>query len=79
MAILGKTSAVAQTKQFSMSGFIAWILWLFIHLYYLIGFRNKAFVMFQWAWSFFTSTSGARLIINYERDRNQNLPGTKVL
>ena len=45
-----------------VSGFLAWCSWLFIHIFFLIGFRNRVIVMFQWAWSYFTYQRGARLI-----------------
>ena len=48
-----------------MSGFLAWLAWLFVHIWYLIGFRNRLVVMITWAWSYFTYRRGARLITGY--------------
>ena len=48
-----------------MSGFLAWIAWLFVHIWYLIGFRNRLVVLITWAWSYFTYRRGARLITGY--------------
>lgn len=62
MATIGRKKAVAQVKAFKFAGFPAWIVWLFIHIYYLIGFKNRFFVFYQWAWSYVTFKRGARLI-----------------
>ena len=45
-----------------LSGFGAWLIWVFVHLMYLVGFENKLTVLFQWAWMFFTNRRGTRLI-----------------
>jgi len=45
-----------------ISGFLAWLSWLFIHVFFLIGFRNRVLVFLEWAWSYFTYERGARLI-----------------
>jgi NADH dehydrogenase len=62
MATLGRAAAVAQIGTWHSSGIVAWWLWLTIHLAYIIGFRNRAQVMLQWTWSYFTWERGARLI-----------------
>ena len=64
MATVGRRKAVAQTGQFRFTGLIAWLAWLFIHVYYLIGFRNRIFVMAQWAWAYMSFQRGARLIVD---------------
>lgn len=66
MATIGRKKAVVQTNNLQFGGFIAWLAWLFIHIYYLIGFRNRFIVFFQWAWSYMTLKRGARLIVNKE-------------
>ncbi len=66
MATIGRRKAIAQIHNFKFSGFFAWILWLFIHVYYLIGFKNKIFVIWQWAYAYFTFKRGARLIVDKE-------------
>jgi NADH dehydrogenase len=53
---------VAQFGKVHISGFLAWLSWLFIHIFFLIGFRNRVVVMFQWAWSYLTYERWARLI-----------------
>jgi NADH dehydrogenase len=62
LATIGRAAAVGQIKRFHFSGFTAWLAWLFVHILYLIGFRNRVMVMIQWAWSYFTYERGARLI-----------------
>jgi len=66
LAAIGRSKAIIQWGHFRGSGFFAWLLWLVTHIYYLIGFKNRLFVAMQWAWSFFSFTRGARLIINKE-------------
>jgi len=66
MATIGRTRAIAQIRNFSFDGFIAWLAWLFIHIYFLTGFKNRLFVFLQWPWSYFTFGRGARLIIGKE-------------
>jgi NADH dehydrogenase len=63
MATLGRSSAIALIKGFRLSGFLAWVAWLTIHIYFLIGFRNRAVVMFEWARSYLTYNRSARLIL----------------
>jgi NADH dehydrogenase len=64
MATIGRKKAVVQTGKLQFTGWFAWITWLFIHIYYLIGFKNRVFVMIQWIWSYLTFSRGARLIIS---------------
>ena len=62
LATIGRAAAVAQFGKVHLAGFVAWLSWLFIHILFLIGFRNRLIVMIQWAWSYFTYERGARLI-----------------
>ena len=62
LATIGRWSAVAQIGRFRLSGPLAWLAWLFIHVMFLIEFRNRVLVLTQWAWSFVTYDRGARLI-----------------
>jgi NADH dehydrogenase len=66
MATVGRSRAVAMYKGLEFSGFTAWMAWLLVHIYYLIGFKNRLFVLFQWAWTYLTFRRGARLIIEKE-------------
>ena len=62
LATVGRSFAIADLGPIKLSGFIAWITWLVVHIFYLIGFRNRLLVMIQWAWAYFTYQRGARLI-----------------
>ena len=62
LATIGRHRAIAQFPSFQMSGNIAWWFWLFLHIMYLAGFRNRMSVLFEWAYSYFTYQRGARLI-----------------
>jgi len=62
LATIGRAAAVAQFGKIHISGFIAWLSWLFVHIFFLIGFRNRLLVFIQWAWSYVTFERGARLI-----------------
>ena len=64
MATIGRAFAVVQVRSFRFSGFVAWLTWLLVHIFYLIGFRNRVMVLFQWAWSYMTFRRGSRLITN---------------
>jgi NADH dehydrogenase len=66
MATIGRASAVARIGPFHLSGFVAWLAWCFIHILYLIGFRNRVLVFFQWVWSYIRYRRGARLITEHE-------------
>jgi NADH dehydrogenase len=62
MATIGRSAAVALIGKIKLSGFIAWLAWLFIHLIFLIGFRNRAAVLLQWTYAYFAYKRGARII-----------------
>jgi NADH dehydrogenase len=62
MATIGRSRAVAQVKSLRLSGFIAWLIWLAVHIWYLIGFRNRLMVLINWFWNYVTYKRGARLI-----------------
>jgi NADH dehydrogenase len=67
LATIGRARAVADIKGIHLSGFIAWITWLTVHLFYLIGFENRLLVLIRWAFSFATHGRGARLIAGPQR------------
>ncbi len=62
LATIGRGAAVADVKGLHLSGFLAWLTWLFVHLWYLVGFQNRLLVFIRWSVSFFTHGRGARLI-----------------
>jgi NADH:ubiquinone reductase (H+-translocating) len=70
LATIGRAAAVAQFGKIHISGFVAWLVWLFVHIFFLIGFQNRILVFIQWAWSYFTYERGARLITG-----STSLPG----
>ncbi len=71
MATIGRSAAVAKIGRFEFSGLPAWLAWLVIHLIFLVGFRNKAAVLFQWFYSYITYKRGTRIIVN----RADDVPG----
>jgi NADH dehydrogenase len=62
LATIGRAAAVARLGRLQFSGFLAWLLWALVHIFYLIGFRNRIVVMIEWAWSYITYQRGIRLI-----------------
>jgi len=70
LATIGRSAAIAEFGRIHISGFMAWLAWLFVHILFLIGFQNRVLVFIQWAWSYFTYERGARLITG-----STDLPG----
>jgi NADH:ubiquinone reductase (H+-translocating) len=70
LATIGRAAAVADFGRIHISGYIAWLAWLFVHIFFLIGFQNRILVLIQWAWSYMTYERGARLITG-----STSLPG----
>jgi len=68
MATIGRSAAIAEIGPMRWTGLFAWLVWLFVHLIALIGFRNRASVLFAWAWSYFTYQRGARLITGHRME-----------
>jgi NADH:ubiquinone reductase (H+-translocating) len=66
LAVIGQNSAVVDLGFIKFTGFVAWLFWLFVHIYFLIEFDNKLVVMIQWGWNYFTRKRGARLITGKE-------------
>ena len=66
LATIGRAAAVADIFGIHLSGLIAWVVWLFIHILWLIGFRNRVLVMVNWTWAYFASQRGPRLITERE-------------
>jgi len=62
LATIGRHKAVAKLGSFQFGGYLAWVIWLFVHLMYLVGFRNRVSVLIQWAYAYFTYERGVRLI-----------------
>ncbi|HYC31174.1 MAG TPA: FAD-dependent oxidoreductase, partial [Gemmatimonadales bacterium] len=62
LAVIGRGQAVADIWRLHFGGFLAWLIWIFVHVFFLIGFRNRVLVLIQWAWSYVTYSRGARII-----------------
>jgi NADH:ubiquinone reductase (H+-translocating) len=77
MATIGRNKAVAQIGRFQFSGFVAWCLWLGIHVLFLVEFRSRIAVIFEWAWAYFTWSRRSRVILEVPRER-ANAPGISV-
>lgn len=73
MATIGRAKAVADIRGLKVSGWLAWLLWSFIHILFLIGFRNRFRVMAEWAWHYLTFKRGVRLITNRLQDVGQKV------
>jgi NADH dehydrogenase len=69
MATIGKAKAVAMFGKFHVTGFIAWMMWSFIHIFFLIDFRNRFRVITEWIWFYITNRPGARLIVHKNLDK----------
>jgi NADH:ubiquinone reductase (H+-translocating) len=64
LSTIGRAQAVAQLGRFRFAGFFAWLLWCGVHIFFLIGFRNRVRVMLEWMWYYVTFKPGARVIYN---------------
>lgn len=78
MATIGKAKAVSLIGRLRFQGLIAWLLWSFIHVFFLIDFRNRLFVMSEWIWFYLSNNSGARLIVN-GKQKKKRMKDTNVI
>jgi NADH:ubiquinone reductase (H+-translocating) len=78
LATIGRSRAVADFGRFHISGYFAWLSWLFIHLFFLIGFRNRLMVMLDWAWAYVTYNHSARLITQPREAAREEKPRAKA-
>ncbi|HMF92261.1 MAG TPA: NAD(P)/FAD-dependent oxidoreductase [Candidatus Angelobacter sp.] len=78
LATIGRSRAVADLGKLHFSGYFAWLAWLFIHLFFLIGFRNRLLVMAEWAWAYVTYNQGARLITDQREGPLEDKPKAKA-
>jgi NADH dehydrogenase len=67
LAVIGRSRAIADLGWIKFGGWFAWVFWLLVHIMYLIGFRNRLVVLFEWGYAYFTSQAGVRLITDVER------------
>lgn len=77
MAVIGRGRAVAAIRGRTFGGLLAWLLWAGVHIFFLIGFRNRVFVMLSWAWSYLTFQRGARLITSQPRRHPETPPAAE--
>jgi len=78
LATIGRSHAVADLGRLHFSGYFAWLAWLFVHLLFLIGFRNRLLVMAEWAWAYITYNQGARLITDVTEYEPESVPKAKA-
>jgi NADH:ubiquinone reductase (H+-translocating) len=62
LTTIGRAAAVADFGRLRLHGFPAWVIWLFVHLLYIVAFESRLLILIQWAWNYFTRNRGARLI-----------------
>lgn len=77
LAVIGRGHAVADIWKLHFGGFLAWLIWIFVHIFFLIGFRNRIMVMLEWAWAYLTYQRGARLILGNWSAGDRGAPGTR--
>jgi NADH dehydrogenase len=73
LATVGRSYAIVDIGKFRLTGFFAWVIWLLVHIFFLIGFRNRLVALFQWAWTYFTYQRGARLITFMDKERSPSI------
>ena len=78
MATVGRNKAIMESGGWKMSGRLAWLAWLLVHVYFLTGFKNRMFVVMQWAWSYITYRRGARLIVGNQAQMQPDDSSTSV-
>ncbi|HUF34692.1 MAG TPA: NAD(P)/FAD-dependent oxidoreductase [Gemmatimonadales bacterium] len=78
LAVIGRGQAVADIWKLHFGGLLAWLIWIFVHIFFLIGFRNRVLVLIQWAWSYLTYSRGARIITEEIHPRVPALPRVGV-
>jgi NADH dehydrogenase len=77
LATIGRAAAVADLKGVKLSGLVAWLTWLLVHLWYLVGFQNRLLVFIRWSFSFLMHGRGARLITEPEAQAPQRVAGVE--
>ncbi|MGZ3238730.1 MAG: NAD(P)/FAD-dependent oxidoreductase, partial [Burkholderiaceae bacterium] len=69
LATIGRKAAVVAMGKIKFSGFVAWLFWLFVHIFFLIGFRNRLMVMTDWAWAYITFQRNARIVVGTDEKK----------
>jgi NADH dehydrogenase len=78
LAVIGRGQAVADIWKLRFGGFLAWLVWIFVHIFFLIGFRNRVLVLLEWAWSYVTYSRGARLITGEAQTPSPSLAAVRL-
>ena len=73
MATIGRNKAVVDIGKFKFAGFFAWFIWMFIHLWFLIGFRNRFITLFNWSYNYINYDKAARLIVRSYKNRDDTV------
>ncbi|MEZ6049413.1 MAG: hypothetical protein R3C11_28300 [Planctomycetaceae bacterium] len=73
MATIGRGSAIAQVGRWKLSGYVAWLLWLFVHIMQIVQFENRLLVLTQWSWHYLTFNRSARLITGNDEEEEENV------
>jgi NADH dehydrogenase len=71
LATIGRSAAIAQIGRLRLTGLLAWLLWALVHIAWLIGFRNRLAVMFEWAWLYVTHQRSARVMLDEHGERKE--------
>jgi NADH dehydrogenase len=79
MAVIGRNFAVSDFHGLRTGGWFAWLMWLFVHILYLVGHRNRLIVLINWAWSYLTFKRGMRLITNSSWKEVEPAPADSTL
>jgi NADH dehydrogenase len=77
MATIGRSAAVAEIKGLQLTGFFAWLVWLFVHLMNIVDFENRVVIFVRWAWAYLSWKRGARVVVGSEQQEQAaepNLP-----
>jgi NADH dehydrogenase len=79
MATIGRARAVAELRGLKLWGLPAWLAWVFVHLWFLVGFRNRLVVFVNWIWAYLAARYGARLITGHSRSDDSSAPAAQVV
>jgi NADH dehydrogenase len=69
MATIGRNRAIVESRGFKMTGMPAWLTWLFIHIAFLVGFRNRVAVLLQWIWAYMTNRRASRVVFSHPKEQ----------
>lgn len=73
MATIGRNRAIVESRGFTLTGFTAWLTWLFIHIAFLVGFRNRISVLSQWVWAYLTNDRSSRVVFSHPKEQGPHV------